>query len=82
MSHIWFFLVPVSVLETYAGANAQLELWLFMDRNNAVKMIQYEGVDSILHWFVLLRAAQKLEIEFCLQDMSTSLAFLAVGQHE
>lgn len=49
---------------------------------NAVKMIQYEGVDSVLHWFVLLRAAQKLEIEFCLQDMSASLAFLAVGQHE
>lgn len=49
---------------------------------NAMKMIQHEGVGSILHWLVLLRAVQKLEIEFCLQSMSASLACSAVRHRE
>lgn len=92
LSHKWSLLGAEEVSKPWAAVNAQLMLWLcprhffpllLMCRNPARKIIQLSYGGSLFQWFVVLRAAQKLQSEFCLQTTWASCLFFwqVQGRH-
>lgn len=84
VSHKCSLLEPEEVSKPWSGVNAQLKMWLYpchffslllMCRNSTRKMTQLSCGGSVFQWFVLLRAVQKLQSEFCLQTMWASCLF-------